>query len=259
MPWARLDDRLNDDAKFRSLSDGAFRLWICGLVYCQKNLTDGFIPEHEVETFKVRAKRSPCVVELCTPLVQISKGPLWHRVETGYQMHDYLHWNDSREKVVAERAAAKERQDRFKGKKRFRVVANAVINGVRNALHLPFETAIATETQRVSTYHVPRYVQKQEREDASAQPVDRERINRLNSLIQQHRRRRSRETDDGKPARSVITALARDVLETHPLETDDGELRELLKAACARANLRYDGQAVGAALEAAKAQVRRTS
>jgi hypothetical protein len=77
---------------------------------------------------------------------------------------------------------------------------------------------------------------------------------RLISLL---RRMRSRETVDGRPAVRVIAALARDVLLRHRSETDDGELRELLKSACAKANLKYDGASVTDGIERARAHLQR--
>src|SRR4051812_41885266 len=112
MPWGRLNDALNDDAKLRALTDSAFRLWICGLVYCSKNLTDGFIPEGEIPHFPMKARsRARLVTELCAAQAHLGKGPLWHRIEGGYRMHHYLDWNDPRDTVMAQRAKAKERMD----------------------------------------------------------------------------------------------------------------------------------------------------
>jgi 5-methylcytosine-specific restriction endonuclease McrA len=87
------------------------------LIYCQANLTDGFIPEHAVPTFGVRVRNQPelrtFVAELCASQVP-GRGPLWHRVPGGYQVHDYLDWNDSRQQVEEVRASNKRRTDLFK-------------------------------------------------------------------------------------------------------------------------------------------------
>jgi hypothetical protein len=72
-----------------------------------------------------------------------------------------------------------------------------------------------------------------------------------------HRRNRSNETSDGQPAVRVIAALARHVLLKHRTETDDGELREILKTACAKANLRYDGTTVADGIDRARAHLKR--
>lgn len=116
MPWARLHDQANGNAKLLAIGDSAHRLWSAGLIYCQANLTDGFIPEHAIPSFGVRA-RGPAlrraIDELCASLVP-GKGPLWHRVPGGYQVHDYLHWNDSKEAVLQARAATQKRVALFR-------------------------------------------------------------------------------------------------------------------------------------------------
>jgi len=47
------------------------------------------------------------------------------------------------------------------------------------------------------------------------------------------------------------------VLLRHRTETDDGELREILKTACAKANLKYDGATVADGIELARAHLKR--
>ena len=44
MPWVKLDDGFTDHPKIASLSDSAFRTFVTALCYCNKNLTDGFVP-----------------------------------------------------------------------------------------------------------------------------------------------------------------------------------------------------------------------
>lgn len=262
MPWARLDDGLNDDAKLNALSSDAYRLWVRGLVFCQKNLTDGFIPGDELPVLLVFAKerdRKGIVTELLNGRPRLGKGPLWHEVDGGYQMHDFLDHNDPRDKVIAERARAKERLDRFHRKRDTQRVPNAVMNLLSNAIADTEMDAVANEG---STYHVPEEPEKQERADAFAHtrgnPVENgTRAELLAAQIRWRRRMRSKETADGEPSVKVITALARDVLKAHPDEAL-GELRSMLKDACVKANLLYDSFAVAEALELARAQIRRT-
>lgn len=114
MAWGRLDDRANGNAKLLALSDGAWRMWGCALIYCQANLTDGFVPEHAIHTFGVRAEDKPGIAdELCRALVP-GKGPCWHRVEGGYRVHDYLDWNDTREDILREREKSNDRKRRWR-------------------------------------------------------------------------------------------------------------------------------------------------
>lgn len=138
MPWGRLDDQANGNAKLLALSDSAYRMWACGLIYCQANLTDGFIPGHAIHSFGVRAYDKPAVVkQLCARLVP-GKSPLWHKVRGGYQVHDYLDWNDARDKIIKERQAAKDRVDRFRKRQN---------NGARN----PDGNALQTQNEHLST------------------------------------------------------------------------------------------------------------
>jgi hypothetical protein len=131
MPWARIDDRANSDAKLLALSDSAYRLWVGALIFCQANLTDGFIPTHAIETFGVRAKnKAPLVRELTASV--LGKRALWQSVEGGWQFNDFLDWNDSREVVLAQRAKGKSRVDRFRAK--LNGHGNAERNAARNAL-----------------------------------------------------------------------------------------------------------------------------
>jgi hypothetical protein len=250
MPWARLDDRINNDAKLLALTDAAHRMWTCGLAYCSFNLTDGFIPEHAIHAFGVRAQsKAKVAAELCTPSVE-GKKALWSKVDGGYRFNDYLDWNDSREKVLAEREKAKKRLERFQGKGRgLSAVVNAVSNAVVNAFQTPHRTGSELSSERCTTYHVPEEQEKQEHAPTGAEsPFDDVRIRML-------RKERSRETTDGQPALRVIAALARHVITAHP-DYDEGELMEAVKRQCARANLEYAG-VVGAAIDRARAQVQR--
>ncbi len=121
MTWGRLDDRANGHAKLLALTDPGWRLWGAGLIYCNANLTNGQIPEYAIATFGVRKRPLRAVIdELCSVLIP-GKGPLWHRPgegqaagKPGYQVHDYLVWNPTAEKVIAGRAKSKARVDRFR-------------------------------------------------------------------------------------------------------------------------------------------------
>jgi len=134
MPWARIDDHANTNAKLLALSDSAFRLWVCGLIYCQSHLTDGFIPASMVPTFGVKSKKVQLHIahELCASLVS-GKGPLWHQVEGGYQVHHYDDWNESRRTVLDNRERTAERQRRFK-QRRDQPVSNALVTREQVAL-----------------------------------------------------------------------------------------------------------------------------
>lgn len=115
MSWVRLDDSMPDSVKVEALSDAAFRVYVKGICYCSRLLTDGFIPDSKVREF-TRGKPS-IVKELTAPR---SSGPdkeptqLWLRVDDGYVIHDYLEYNPTREKVLTKRAEDSARKARGK-------------------------------------------------------------------------------------------------------------------------------------------------
>jgi len=111
MRYFRLEENAMDHPKFIAISANAFRLWCEGTAYCQKLLTDGWIPRTAVKGF--RYYTSARVVELLALNVP-DKGPLWHEEGERYRVHDYLDWNETREKVLAGRKAGKDRLDRWR-------------------------------------------------------------------------------------------------------------------------------------------------
>jgi len=96
MTWFRCDDRLGDHPKVMHLDDKllpAMGLWLMCGVYCSKHLTDGFIPRKVVRFYD--GDRLAKLLE---------KAGLFEPVDGGWQMHDYLHWNPSKEQVADTRA-----------------------------------------------------------------------------------------------------------------------------------------------------------
>lgn len=94
MGWAKLDDRFPDHPKVVALSDRAFRAYVTALCYCAAHLTDGAFPA----TVGRRLAGVKGTKEL------LSAG-LWLEQPGGYEVHDYLVYNPSREEVEAKRTA----------------------------------------------------------------------------------------------------------------------------------------------------------
>lgn len=151
MPWARIDDRANGDAKLLALSDAAYRMWVCGLIFCQFNLTDGFIPSDAIGSFGVRAKNKAALVQELTRS-NLGKKPLWQPVTGGWHVNDFHDWNDSREDVLKKRQKGRDRIDRFRSKLNGprRHVTNAVRNGSSNATCNALQHAKQTGYERRS-------------------------------------------------------------------------------------------------------------
>lgn len=126
MPWVRIDENALEHPKVAGLSDGAFRLWVRGLAHCQKFLTDGVITNVAWRGFYgASAKR----------IGELVKAGLWRRDGDRYLVHDYLKWNESRERVLELRDAAKQRMRRSRSREHptnvLERTSREVLRGVR--------------------------------------------------------------------------------------------------------------------------------
>jgi hypothetical protein len=127
MTWVKLDDNFADHPAIAPLSDAAFRLHVAALCYCARYLTDGLVPEAFVDS-----RRRKAAAEL------VSRGR-WRTEVDGWRIHDYLDYQESREKVEARREKVKQRVSKHR---------NGVTNDVGNAIgnHAP------VPSRPVSTY-----------------------------------------------------------------------------------------------------------
>ena len=105
MSWVKLDDQFTDHPKVIAAGPMAGWLYVCGLTYCSRYLTDGFIPTAQVR----RLADLKGTDRLASALVDAG---LWDRCDGGYMVHDYLEYNPNAEKVRAERSAAQDRMFR---------------------------------------------------------------------------------------------------------------------------------------------------
>lgn len=128
--WAKVDDAFPDHPKVVAAGPLAGWLFVTGLCYCGKYLTDGFIPAAQV-------KRLADVDDpdgLAQRLVEVG---LWEPVDGGFRVHDYLDWNPSAAKVKVEREANARRQAEWRERNRGddgRFESNGVTNGVTDGV-----------------------------------------------------------------------------------------------------------------------------
>ncbi|MDQ3573664.1 MAG: hypothetical protein M3404_01885 [Actinomycetota bacterium] len=78
-------------------------LFVCGLTYCSRYLTDGRIPKEQVG----RLSDIPKVQAHVARLLEVG---LWHDFTDHYQVHDYEDWQEPAARVLEKRKAAKERR-----------------------------------------------------------------------------------------------------------------------------------------------------
>lgn len=103
MVWVRLDDEFSENPKIAQLSDSALALWVVGLAYCNRNLTDGFIPA-QVGMGQLRY----CDGHAEQVIAELVAGGFWVREDGGWTVHDYFDYQPSREDVEALREARRE-------------------------------------------------------------------------------------------------------------------------------------------------------
>jgi hypothetical protein len=129
MSWVRIDDGFADHPKIVGLTPQARDLFIWGLCYCGRQLTDGFVAHGVVHGCVLVATRY-ARVKACAALVLAG---LWIEVEGGYQVHDYLDYNPDAASVREERRRAAERQTRWRERQKQR--RNGVTRGVTRKGH----------------------------------------------------------------------------------------------------------------------------
>ena len=98
MAWLRIDDTVPEHRKMLAAGPAAAWMWVCGIAYCQRQLTDGFIPALAIPMLGVtgadRAKK------LADVLVNVG---LFEAVEGGYCVHDYHDHNATKDEALARR------------------------------------------------------------------------------------------------------------------------------------------------------------
>lgn len=102
MAWVRLDDAFPEHPKVLAVGEEAAWLYVCALCYCNRHLTDGFLPAAAVP--RLTGQKSP--TRLTTKLVDAG---LLDIVRDGFFVHDYLEYQMSKASIENERAGARER------------------------------------------------------------------------------------------------------------------------------------------------------
>lgn len=135
MPWIRIDDHFDEHPKHAAIGPVGWGVWLAGLAYCNRNLTDGFIPYSVAEAiggaWKVRVparddepegdgvrtiKRRSAIwtidigsgmhgEHISTEWVidLLLTHNLWEEVEGGYLIHDYNEYQPTKAQVQEER------------------------------------------------------------------------------------------------------------------------------------------------------------
>lgn len=227
MRYARIEENAMDHPKFIAINAAAWRLWCEGCTYCQKQLTDGFIPDSALRGFRYFTQGA--LKQLCEALAP-GKGPLWHRVDGGVQVHDYFDWNEPREKVLASRKAAKDRLDKWKAEQ-------AAKRGGAPSVTPPPETRC--ETLRDVAPKQNGTEQERKITGAPRRPVE------------------NRTPDEGTFGLYCrIAEEARKISNTRDRDDSISNVAAIFKDLCAEASIDYGSEKASRAIEAVMRQVR---
>ena len=95
MAWTRIDDKFLNNIKIQKAGALGMALYLAGLIHCNTNLTDGFIDEEILPMLyglSFQTARNKSVEKL----VELK---LWHKVESGYLINDFLDFNRSKTQI----------------------------------------------------------------------------------------------------------------------------------------------------------------
>ena len=95
MAWTRIDDKFLMNPKIQSAGVYGMALYLSGLIYSNTNLTDGYIPEVMLPALCGLSYQTPGK-RIAGILVDLN---LWERVSGGYQIHDFLTFNKSKQEI----------------------------------------------------------------------------------------------------------------------------------------------------------------
>lgn len=111
MAWVRLDDGFPEHWKAEAAGDHACWMYVSGLTYCARALSNGFIPQGRVP--KLTGLRQP--MRLAAKLVEVG---LWEAIEGGFRVHDYLDYQPSAEKIEEQRQQKTKRMADYREKRK---------------------------------------------------------------------------------------------------------------------------------------------
>ena len=142
MAWVKIDDQLADHPKI--VAAGAVGGWafVAGLCYCNRFLTNGFIPLAQIEKLASDV-----------PMERLCELGLWTKTTKkgveGVLVHDYLKYQMSRTDILKAREQSAIRQGRHRNSKR-NGKRNAVTSDVSSTVSSPAPTPTPTPTPGVS-------------------------------------------------------------------------------------------------------------
>jgi len=131
MAWARIDDKFLDNPKVRKAGKEATYLYVSGLVYSSNQLTEGYISDEALGLVAYKG----FIKNERTHAATLVECELWDRIEGGYQIHDYLEYNPTKEQIEearAKKAAAGSKGAQARWQNDSKPIASAIATASKN-------------------------------------------------------------------------------------------------------------------------------
>jgi hypothetical protein len=144
LPWVRIDEEFPDHPKVVGAGPLGIAMQVAALCYCNRHLTDGFVPRSAARRLIDLDGLGVSADDVIKALLGVK---MWSRVDGGYRIHDYEHYQPTRAQVLAERE-----RNRLAGEKGGR--ARAAKRGVKQSASGPLSEPSSTT---LANRQAPRY------------------------------------------------------------------------------------------------------
>lgn len=101
MTWVRIDDRFAQHPKVVAAGPLAMAMQVAALGYCNRELTDGFIPRSIARTLMDCDPEAGIAVSVSWVIGRLIQAGMWEEVEGGYRIHDFHDYQPTKEEVLA--------------------------------------------------------------------------------------------------------------------------------------------------------------
>ncbi len=169
--WIRFSVDFADHPKALELGPESCWMYVCGLTYSKKYLTDGVVPKGKLPRLCNVTDYEKCVTEL------IASGLWkWDKRKQNIIIHDYLEWQTSKDEVAETRENSRIRQERARQRQAEQEESRhahvtrdkGVMSRARHAEVRAQETETETETEtEINTYADDFVVRTKEPRDAA--------------------------------------------------------------------------------------------
>lgn len=105
MPWVRVDDGFAQHPKVVAAGPLAMAMQIAALCYCNRALTDGYVPRAVARTL---LDWEPVGVTADSVIDVLVEHGMWEPMNGGYHIHDFTEYQPTKEQVIALQEARSE-------------------------------------------------------------------------------------------------------------------------------------------------------